>query len=138
MFSILPLARKLFITYVVVFMKELPAIQICLLSIKQLLFVIFLVWYKPYAIKQRNHDEIRNELLLMIYLMLTRIYTPWVTDVQVRNQASFVPLGLICLNILVSFVYIIKRSIAEVKKDIILFKHKNKGKPFCQVIKAKF
>ena len=87
MFSILPLARKLFITLVVVFYKELPAIQISLLSIKQLMFVIFLVWYKPYAIKQRNLDEIRNELLIMIYLMLTRIYTPWVTDVQVRNQA---------------------------------------------------
>ncbi len=138
MFSILPLARKLFITLVVVFMKELPAIQISLLSIKQLLFVIFLVWYKPYAIKQRNLDEIRNELLIMIYLMLTRIYTPWVTDVQVRNQASFVPLVLISLNILVSFVYIIIRSITEVKKNIILLKHKNKGKPFCQVIKAKF
>ena len=86
------------------------------------MYMIFLVSYKPYADKQRNFNEIRNEIVVMIYIMLTRIYTPWETDVDFRQKASFVQIGLISLNFLVSSVYIIKRSIAEVKKAVILHK----------------
>ena len=93
--------------------------------------MIFLIWYKPYAAKQRNNDEIRNEVLVMIYMMLVRIYTPWVTDVKVRYEGSFVVLALICLNILISSFYIIKTLIIEVKKSMVKQRHENRGKSLC-------
>lgn len=94
------MARDFIFAIVIVSFYEHPNVQICLVSLTHLYWIIWMIWFKPFAEFNANVNQTINDMVILIYIILLRVYTPWITDADIRYKVGFVPIAVISANFL--------------------------------------
>jgi hypothetical protein len=66
--------------------------------------VIFIGMYSPYEDPKLNYSKIVDEVVMVIYMTLSRCYSDWVPDPVIRQMVGFAQISVVILQILQNFV----------------------------------
>jgi len=97
--------RKLIISFILVFMNKIPAVQVTFLTILTLVNFIYTFVSRPYGDELTNRMECSNEVIIMIcaYLMNTFMQS---YDIDFSNKMSIVFIAASSLSVVVNVIVI--------------------------------
>jgi hypothetical protein len=87
---------------------------------------MFIATYRPYEDQELNNSQILGEVVVIVYLTLSRCYTDWVPDPMTRQMVGFTQITVVILQILkVVVALLFNSSLAfQFKKSFYGLKHR--------------
>lgn len=82
--------------------------QLAIYLISAFFMLQYIVQVKPYRNNQLNNQEIVNEVTILITGYFLMIFSPWISDVDVKIKAGYTLLVFVLLNIVINLFLVLR------------------------------
>jgi hypothetical protein len=123
---VLYLFRRLLLCLTFAFLTNYVVFQLQILLASSISFLIYLIWVHPFANKANNYIELFNEGCLYCLIIVFSVFSDYIEVSSIKWSAGYCSFGIVILNILVNFSYIITLSIQPLISFIKRRKKSNK------------